>query len=124
MTSLFSIIESPSHPNFSGLYQQLGIQEQKFNSIRKAIGQLKKQIPDVIVAEFFYGYGNNYAGVNVSNLDVLLASLQKYANDTRVIILVARDEAEYVPKLAALFRVDEVLVLPVTEADMRRVLES
>jgi len=124
MTLLYSIIESPAHPNFSRLYGQLGIREQKFNSIRKAIGQLKKQVPDVIVAEFFYGYGNNYAGVNVSNLDVLLASLQKYASHTRVILLVAKDEAEYVSKLAALFKVDEVLIHPVSEQAMQSALEN
>ena len=92
-TVLFSVIESPVHPNFSNLYQGLGIQEVRLSSIRKALAQLKKQQPDYIVAEFFYGYGNNYAGVNISNLDVLLSSLQKYAPAARVIVLV--DKAEH-----------------------------
>ena len=49
----------------------------------KAISQLRKRPPDFIVTEFFYGYGNNYAGVNLSNLDVMLSSLPKYAPLTR-----------------------------------------
>jgi len=73
---LFSIVESPMHPDFSRLYRRLGIRELRLGSMRKAIGQLKKERPDFVVAEFFYGYGNNYAGVNVSNLDVFLYSLQ------------------------------------------------
>ena len=77
--TLFSIIESSGHPNFTELYNSLDIEEIKINSMRKAISTLKKQQPDFIVAEFFYGYGNNYAGVNISNLDVLLYSLQKYS---------------------------------------------
>ena len=77
--TLFSIIESSAHPNFSELYKALGFKEIKINSMRKAIAALKKQQPDFIVAEFFYGYGNNYAGVNISNLDVLLYSLQNDA---------------------------------------------
>ena len=75
--ALLSVIESPTHPNFSALYQSLGIQENKVNSSRKAISHIKDSPPDIIVAEFFYGYGSNYAGVNISNLDVLLFSLQR-----------------------------------------------
>ena len=87
MKTLFSIIESSGHPNASELYDSLGIKETKITSMRKAIAALKKQQPDYIVAEFFYGYGNNYAGVNISNLDVLLYSLQKYSAHTKVIVL-------------------------------------
>ena len=77
--TLFSIVESPAHPDFSRLYTRMGIREVRLASMRKAIGALKTDAPDYVVAEFFYGYGNNYAGVNVSNLDVFLYSLQKYA---------------------------------------------
>ncbi len=69
-TVVYSIVESPGHPDFSGLYRRLGWQELRLPSMRKAISQLRKQPPDVVVAEFFYGYGNNYAGINISNLDV------------------------------------------------------
>ena len=77
--TLFSIVESPAHPDFSRLYKQLDIREVRLASMRKAISALKSRTPDIVVAEFMYGYGNNYAGVNVSNLDVFLYSLQKYA---------------------------------------------
>jgi protoheme ferro-lyase len=85
--TLLSIIESSGHPNASEFYRSIGVKETKINSMRKAIAAIKKQQPDFIVAEFFYGYGNNYAGVNISNLDVLLYSMQKYAPDTKVIVL-------------------------------------
>ena len=120
--TLFSVIESPAHPNFSALYKCLGINEAKFNSMRKTISQLKKQKPDFIVAEFSYGYSNNYAGVNVSNLDVMLASLRKYAPDARVIVLVDKSEQQYVGKLQALFPVHAVLSYPVAEAQIEKVL--
>ena len=121
-TLLFSIIESPSHPNFSALYRRLGIKEAKFNSMRKIISQLKTQQPDFIVAEFSYGYSNNYAGVNVSNLDVMLASLRKYAPAARVIVMVDKSEQQYVGKLQELFPVHAVLPYPVTEAQIEKVL--
>ena len=56
--------------------------------MRKAIQGLSEQRPDYVVAEFFYGYGNNYAGANLGNLDVFLASLQKYAPRAQVIVMV------------------------------------
>lgn len=121
---IYSIIESPSHPAFTGLYESLGFKEQRFTAMRKAISSLKKNQPDVVVAEFFYGFGNNYAGVNVSNLDVFLHSLQKYAPNTKVIVLVSKDERQYVEKLAALFELHSVLIQPVSTTDMLEALEN
>lgn len=111
---IFSIIESPIHPNFSNLYQSLNFEDIRLGSMRKAIAQLKKQKPDFVVAEFFYGYGNNYAGVNLSNLDVFLCSLQKYAPEAKVIVLVEKAERKYVDKLAELFPLHAVLQYPVS----------
>jgi len=119
---LYSIIESSGHPKMSSLYQELGFKELKFVSQRKAIGKLKSTPPDIVVAEFFYGYGNNYAGVNVSNLDTLLASLQRYAPDAEVVVMVNKKEVEFVEKLKILFPVHTVLVHPVSVEDMRGAL--
>lgn len=119
---LFSIIESPAHRDCSALYARLGYRELRFAAMRKAIGALKDTAPAVVVAEFMYGYGNNYAGVNVSNLDVFLYSLQKYAPDARIIVLVARDELQYMDRLAALFPLHAVLPLPLDERDLEQAL--
>jgi DNA-binding NarL/FixJ family response regulator len=121
---LFSIIESPTHPDFSRLYRRLGIESSVHESTRKAINALKKDSPDLVVAEFFYGYGNNYAGVNVSNLDVFLYSLQKYAPEARIIVMVDKQEREFVDKLSALFPLQDVLVQPVREAQMELALKK
>ena len=112
------------HPDFSALYARLGIKESKFSAMRKAISALKTQTPDLVVAEFIYGYGNNYAGVNVCNLDVFLYSLQKYSRDVRIIVLVDRHEAQYVEKLAALFPLHAVLRQTVCEQDIEPVLRE
>jgi hypothetical protein len=117
--TLFSIIESSAHPNFSELYRSLGIKENKINSMRKAIAALKTQQPDFIVAEFFYGYGNNYAGVNISNLDVLLYSLQKYSEHTKVIVLVDKSEFQYVNKLNEIITLHDILKFPVNTKQLQ-----
>ena len=121
---LYSIIESPAHPDFSNLYRRLGLEQVSLNSQRKAINALKRNPPDWVVAEFFYGYGNNYAGVNVCNLDVFLYSLQKYAPEAKVIVLVEKSEQQYVPRLAELFSLHAVLTLPVEETDMQAALDT
>lgn len=123
-TTLFSIMESPRHPDFSALYRRLQIAEVRLTSMRKAISQVKKQAPDMIVAEFFYGYGNNYAGVNISNLDVLLYSLQKYAPKARVIVLVEKAERRYVDKLNDIFPLHAVLQQPVTMTELEPLLQQ
>ena len=121
---LFSIVESPLHPDFSALYRRLGISEVRLGSQRKAISALKTQVPDIVVAEFYYGYGNNYAGVNVCNLDVFLYSLQKYTADARIIVLVDKREYQYVDKLGALFPLHAVLQHPVREQDIEPFLRD
>jgi DNA-binding NarL/FixJ family response regulator len=115
---IYSIIESPTHPDLAEVYAQAGLDEFRLTSTRKAIAQLKERAPDYVVAEFFYGYGNNYAGVNISNLDVLLFSLQKYAPNARVIVLVDKSERQYVDKLNEIIPLHAVLVQPVSGQQM------
>lgn len=119
---LFSVIESPAHPDLSALYARLGIEEVRLTSVRKALSELKSRPPDFVVAEFFYGYGNNYAGVNISNLDVLLFSLQKYAPDARVIVLVDKTERQHVDKLNDILPLHAVLTQPVAAAQVEAAL--
>ena len=121
---VYSIVDSPAHPLVGSLYRQRGIEEEVFNSARKAIGRIKQQSPNALVAEFRYGYSNNYAGVNVSNLDVLLMGMQRYAPDTRVIVLVSKQEVEYVDLIKPIFPLHAVLVYPVTPEQIVEVVDT
>lgn len=122
--TLLSIVESPTHPDFSGIYRRLGINETRVGTIRKAISQLKSQTPDFVVAEFFYGYGNNYAGINISNLDVFLYSLQKFAPAARVIVMVDKTERCHVDKLNQILPLHAVLQQPVRGTAMEDLLKA
>ena len=121
---LFSVIESPLHPNLSQIYQEFGIKEIRFNSMRKALAALKKQSPEYVAVEFFYGYGNNYAGVNISNLDVLLYSLQKYAPDAKVIVFVDKKERQYVDKLNDILPLHTILQFPFPSSAIKKILSE
>lgn len=117
-----SVVESPAHPDFSALYARHGLDQVRVGTSRKAIAEAKRLKPAYVVGEFFYGYGNNYAGVNISNLDVLLYSLQKYAPEARVIVLVEKNERHYVDKLNDILPLHAVLQYPVREQDMEATL--
>lgn len=118
MTTIFSLIESPLHPSLSALFAQRGYQEFSYTSQRKAIAALKETTPDLVIADFIYGYGNNYAGVNISNLDVFLYSLQRYAPEAKVIVLVEKSERQYVDKLNAILPLHATLTYPVAADDI------
>ncbi len=120
--TIFSVIESPTHPFLTPLYHKLGIEELCFKSMRKLISKVKTVQPDYIAAEFFYGYGNNYAGVNLSNLDVMLYSLQRYSPNTKVIVFVDKSEREFVDKLEDILPLYAVFVMPVDQGKLIQAL--
>lgn len=61
MTTLFSPIQSPFHPDFSALFRKLDIAAQRFDTARNTHRALQKQPPDFFVGEFICGQGHNYA---------------------------------------------------------------
>jgi hypothetical protein len=93
-------------------------------SMRKALQQVRNTPPDYVVAEFFYGYGNNYAGVNISNLDVFLYSLEKYAPNAKVIALVQKHERQHAERLNEIIPYHGFVQYPVRESDMSALLTS
>ena len=119
---VYSLIESPAHADFSSIFKQMGFTNIRLTSSRKAMSELKRNPPGFVVAEFFYGYGNNYAGINISNLDVFLHALRRYSPDAKVIVLVEKQEQQYVEKLKDLFDIHNALVYPVSAEDMKQAL--
>lgn len=124
MKTLYALIDSPFPPDFRALYQEFGIAFERFDTARNLHRALQKMPPDYFVGEFVYGYGNNYAGANVSNLDVTLRTLQYFAPEAKQIVFMHEREEEHIDKLLDLFPVDVVLKYPVSEAQMRQVLQA
>ena len=124
MSLLYTLVESPLACRFPDLYRELGIEEERFPSARHLHRALKQRRPDFFLGEFVYGWGNNYAGANVSNLDVTLRTLQPVAPDARILIVMQPSQAPHISKLLALFPVHAVLTYPVDEAQMRAALQG
>jgi hypothetical protein len=124
MKTLFALVESPFSPHFPDLYQELGIVVERFDSARNLHRALQKQAPDFFLGEFIYGWGNDYAGNTISNLDVTLRTLQSRAPGSRTIVVMQPSETPHIGKLLALFPVHAVLKYPVSEEDMRAALQA
>ena len=124
MKALYALVDSPFASHFPDLYQALGIVVERFDSARNLHRALQKQPPDFFVGEFIYGWGNDYAGATVSNLDVTLRTLQAVAPQAKVIVVMQPSEEAHIGKLLALFSVHAVLKYPITEEQMRAALQS
>ena len=97
---------------------------QRFDSARNLHRAIQKQPPDFFVGEFIYGWGNDYAGATVSNLDVTLRTLQAVAPKAKLIVVMQPSEEAHIAKLLALFPVHAVLMLPVSQEQMRAALQN
>jgi hypothetical protein len=122
MKTLYSLIESPFAPDFRALYDERGYRRRAFRQCAQSASRAAKKPPDFFVGEFVYGWGNNYAGANVSNLDVTLRTLQCVAPAAKLIVFLQPREAAHIDKLLDLFPIDAVLTYPVDEAQMRAAL--
>ena len=121
---LLAIVELGGYPNLVPLYQRLDIEFDVVNSQRKAQSYLKKQVPDIIVAE--YNFQSDFRD-RTSNLETLMARLQRHPR-VRVIVFY---QPEYLHKFDILrerFPIFEAIPLPVdlprVEAALVRAIEG
>ncbi len=61
--------------------------------------------------------------MNISNLDVMLYSLQRYSPETRVIVFVDKNERQYVDKLNEILPLYAVFTRPFNEVEITKALE-
>ena len=112
---LLAIIELGGYPNFSELYQQAGYQVEMVNSVRKANSWLKRNKPDVVVAEF--NFQTDFRD-RTSNVESLMASLQKHPD---VHVIVFYDQGVEVPLQKLLNRYPKIhtLTFPIAEDKLK-----
>lgn len=124
MKILHTLSASPLALQFSDLFQELDIVATHFDSARNLHRALKTQKPDIFIGEFFYAWGNDYAGNTLSNLDVTLRTLQVAAPRARIIVVMQATEAPHIDKLLAVFPVHAALILPCTAEALRTALNN
>lgn len=115
---LLAIIELGGYPNLIPLYQRLGYQVEVVNSQRKASRYLKKQQPDVIVAE--YNYQTDFRDRS-SNLETLCAVLQRYP-EVKLMVFYPRVHSREFTDFQRQHKVWQSVALPLTEETVKEVL--
>jgi len=109
MPSLLAIVELGGYPNLLPLYQRLGFSVDVVRSQRKARSFLKKQRPDVVVAEYIF---QSDFRDRTSNLETLMAVLQRHP-EVKVIVFYLQDQAEKLALLETRFPVFAKIPFPV-----------
>ncbi|MGD8912173.1 MAG: hypothetical protein PVJ68_05430 [Candidatus Thiodiazotropha sp.] len=118
---LLALVELGGYPNFVPLYERCGYQVEMVNSVRKAQAWLKRHRPKVVVAEF---YADPQFRDRLSNLESLLATLQRYDTDAKVIVLIDKKYLHNLEKIKQRYRVHAVLTFPIEASGMQAVLEN
>ena len=103
---------------YKKLYQELGYTVVTEWSERKAISQVRKNPPDVIVADFYH---QTDFRDRLSNLESLLAAAQSSPN-TRILVFYEAAHQAVLDKVRARLRIDAAFTLPVQEAQLRAML--
>lgn len=108
---LLAISEMGGYPNFSSLYESLGFEVVTESSMRKVLKGLKRQVPDVIVAEF--NYQSDFRD-RTSSLESMMSVVQRHQG-IRVVIFYDKEHQEQLAKLQARYHIDTVLAFPIDE---------
>jgi len=106
---LLSIIEIGAYPNFTPLYEKAGYTVTIERSMRKALPQVRKLKPAVIVAEF--NFQSDFRD-RTSSLESLLAVVQTLP-DTKVIVFYDADQAHQFERLRTRFPIRAALAYPI-----------
>jgi AmiR/NasT family two-component response regulator len=118
---LLALVELGGYPNFIPLYQRLGYQVEMVNSVRKAQAWLKSHRPRVVVAEF---YADPQFRDRISNLESLLATLQRYGVEAKVVVFIEADYLNHLEKVKSRYGVDAVLTYPIREDALHDALKT
>jgi hypothetical protein len=117
---LLAVVEFLAHTGLQGLYADLGYAVTSAFTVRKAIAAVRREPPDVVVADFFH---QSDFRDRVSNLESLLASLQGGA-PVKVLVYFDAAHQHALDKVRQRFRIDAALPLPVRQADIAAILRD
>lgn len=96
---LLSIVELGGYPDFKNLYESLGYDVLHTTTVRKALSILKKNRPEVIVAEF--NFQSDFRD-RTSSLESLLAVVQR-KHQCRVIVFYDQEQSHQLERLTGAY---------------------
>jgi DNA-binding NarL/FixJ family response regulator len=117
---LLAVSEIGGYPNFTPLYEKLGYQVITETSMRKVLKLLKKQTPQVIVAEF--NYQSDFRD-RTSSLESMMSVVQR-VSDVKVIIFYDKEHKDQLAKLEARYTLSKTLAFPILEEDLEQFIAN
>lgn len=116
---LLAVVELGGYPNFSELYRQAGYTVTMVTSVRRALAAMKKELPDVVVAEF--NFQSDFRDRS-SSLETLMAPLQRQS-ETKIIVFYEKEYAPQFERFRTHFSVHAALTYPIDPSQLQQALE-
>jgi len=122
---LLAIVELGGYPNFTALYESCGYQVTMAHAMRKAMAIVRKEKPDVIVAEF--NYQSDFRD-RTSTLESLLATVERlqqtHSRTIRVVIFYEKEFQHQLVKLQAMFSNFNTIPYPIQDEELKQYIDS
>lgn len=115
---LLSIIELGGYPDFTPLYESLGYQVLREDSVRKAVKLIRREKPSVMIAEF--NFQSDFRD-RTSSLETLLSSTQG-VTDADMIVFYEKEYNLQYQRFLQSFEVAASLVFPIDEMQLKSAL--
>ncbi|MFV1984870.1 MAG: hypothetical protein ACC657_15090 [Thiohalomonadales bacterium] len=109
--SILIIMERGGYPDFSAIFNQAGYKVTIENSMRKAMSLLKKNTPDIVIAEF--NFQTDFRD-RTSSLESLMATLQRFTG-VKVIVFYEKEYITHFNRLRERYDFHCALDFPVSE---------
>ena len=117
---LLAVVEQGGYPDFTRIYEDAGYQVEMLKTTRKAIGFLKKNKVDLLVAEF--NFQTDFRD-RCSSLESVMASVQ-HQPDLKVIIFIDKSNAQRFEKISSRFSIHHTLSFPIDEEQLREAVNN
>jgi len=115
MKKLLSIVEEGGYPDLCQDYELWGCQVTQVTSLRKAISFLKKNAPDIVVAE--YNYQTIFRD-RTSSLESLMAVLQAHP-EIKIIVLLDKRDVEFFSNVQSRFTIFASVCFPIDKEELK-----
>jgi DNA-binding NarL/FixJ family response regulator len=104
-------MERGGYPDFSSIFNTAGYRVVIENSMRKAMSQLKRNTPDIVIAEF--NFQTDFRDRS-SSLESLMATLQRFPN-VKVIVFYEKEHIIHFNRLNERYDFHGVFEFPILE---------
>jgi len=113
---LLFFVDEGGFDDFTPIFNSMGYEVDFEDSQRKAVKLAKKNTYKSVVAEFSY---NPEFRDRVSNIESLLATLESFSPDAKIILLYDDINQPQLEQLKHRYSISKVLKFPVNEEDIR-----